>query len=154
MSLKLIRHSSSICPFKTLELPINDLRNLKKNYYRLCKEYHPDTATNLSKPEMDIRKHKFQQVQNAYKTLSTRSSIKFHSLNNNYKKEEPGPETKKEDMTWFYNWIYVSTFVFVTYYFIGRSYRGKRQREQDLAWEVYSQRSREDGLEDIVGNKR
>lgn len=45
-------------------------KDIRSKYVELCKLYHPDTVTSGDVAEQDSKKKKFQEVQEAYNTLS------------------------------------------------------------------------------------
>jgi molecular chaperone HscB len=68
---------SDINHFETLEIPVSfrpDKNLLKRNFYRLSREYHPDFYTLDSEEKKDEILTKSGQINTAYKILSDDSS--------------------------------------------------------------------------------
>jgi curved DNA-binding protein CbpA len=53
-------------------------KDIRSKYVELCKLYHPDTVTSGNTKEVELAKKKFQEVQEAYNTLSKESERRIY----------------------------------------------------------------------------
>jgi len=71
--------------YKVLELEEScTAKDIRSKYVELCKKYHPDTIASGSQAEIEEKKKKFQEVQEAYNVLSKEGERKAYDQNIKY----------------------------------------------------------------------
>lgn len=86
------RSSSCLCRdyYQVLGLPRTcTAKDIRSKYMELCKLYHPDTVTSGDQNEVEAKKKKFQEVQEAYNILSKDTDRRMY--------DDRGPNTTEWD---------------------------------------------------------
>jgi curved DNA-binding protein CbpA len=159
------------CPFQLLNSSKqDDIDKIKKQFYILSKQLHPDMNRNkeMTDKERSMQKERFLKLQAAWELIKDQESRDFYLLNrhstampnlhrnrypnsNNYRQPprdykyyDPNydPHFQPKEMAYQGKvWFFGLSFILMLYYFASVSYYEQKMRHNAIAWLAHKKRS-------------